>query len=97
MADKLYEQAQKGIELLNNSILGLLRAFPNGLSNSEISTKLGINSEHNGNQKDYLAYSLLGNLMKDKMIEKKSEKGRTFYKIIIKIWTNNISLLQYVW
>ena len=42
MTDKLYEQAQKGIELLNNSILELLQTFPNGLSNSEISTKLGI-------------------------------------------------------
>jgi hypothetical protein len=82
MIDKFYEQAQKGIELLNNSILDLLKTFPNGLSNFEISTKLGIHSEHNGGQKNYLAYSLLGNLIKDKKIEKLSERGRTFYRRI---------------
>jgi hypothetical protein len=81
MEKKYYEQAQKGLELLNNSIIGLLSEFPNGLSNTEISSKLGIHSEHNESQKDYLAYSLLGNLMKENKVEKGKERGRTFYKI----------------
>jgi len=82
MDKKYYEQAQKGVELLSNSIIGLLSEFPNGLTNTEISSKLDIHSEHNGNQKDYLAYSLLGNLMRENRVKKCKERGRTFYKIV---------------
>jgi len=81
MEKKYYEQAQKGLELLNNSIIGLLSEFPNGLSNAEISSKLDIHSEHDGSQKDYLAYSLLGNLMREDKVEKCKGRGRPFYKI----------------
>jgi len=83
MEKKYFEQARKGLELLYYSIIGLLSEFPNGLSNIEISSKLDIHSEHNERQKDYLAYSLLGNLMKEDKIEKCRERGRTFYKIKI--------------
>ena len=48
---------------------------------SENSRKLGLESMHQGAQKDYLVYSILGQLLDQKLIEKTTGKP-TLYKII---------------
>lgn len=53
-----YEVAQEGLSLLKRSIISLLEEYPDGLRNVEIASLLGIRSDHDGKQEDYLSYSL---------------------------------------
>ena len=75
------KQAQLALEIIQNTILELLKKNPDGLRNSEISRQLGLESMHQGAQKDYLVYSILGQLLDQKLIEKTTGKP-TLYKII---------------
>lgn len=75
MNKDLYKKAQRGLELIENSIKDLLSYKIEGLSNSEIARALGLESSHENKQKDYLTYSVIGNLM-EKGIIKKVKEGR---------------------
>jgi hypothetical protein len=78
---ELYEQSQKALDILYNSIIELLKNHPNGLTNNEITVALGLRSSQNGKQKDYLAYSLLGNLMNEDKVIKILRENRSCYKL----------------
>lgn len=72
-SEGIYENAQNGIELIERSICSLLRSNHQGLKNAEIAKVLNLESSSNGGQKNYLTYSILGNLMaKNQIIQ--SEK-----------------------
>lgn len=62
------ERAQLGLELLKTAILELARANPNGITNSDAASLLGLRSDYQGKQKDYLSYSVLGLLMREGQI-----------------------------
>lgn len=66
----LKNQAQLGLKIIENTILELLRQSPEGLTNTEISRKLSLESSQGGNQNNYLVYSILGNLMNKNLVEK---------------------------
>lgn len=68
--NELHGEAQKGIALLEYSIIELLKQHPKGLRNSQITQLLGLQSEQNGQNRDYLAWSLLGILMKKGLVVK---------------------------
>jgi hypothetical protein len=71
------EKAQVGLELLKAAILELAQANPEGITNSDASKALGLQSDYNGGSKDYLAWSLLGLLMKEgKMVRGEKKKHR---------------------
>lgn len=57
------ESCKKGLELLYTEIYNLLKQNTSGLSNAEIANLLELTSSQKGNQKNYLTYSLLGNLI----------------------------------
>ncbi|ABW19401.1 GIY-YIG nuclease family protein [Alkaliphilus oremlandii] len=76
------EKAQLGLELLKNSVLELVKANPNGVSNSDVASLLGLRSDYNGNQKDYLSYSILGLLLREKKIKRDKIAGRISHKEI---------------
>ena len=59
-----YTMAQMGLRKLEDAILLLLESHPTGLGNSEIAESLGLRSDFQGRQKDYLTYSVLGGLLK---------------------------------
>lgn len=59
------EKAQLGLTLLKGAVLELAQANPKGITNSEVARALGLQSDYNGRQKDYLSYSLLGLLMRE--------------------------------
>jgi hypothetical protein len=59
------ERAQLGLQLLKTAILGLARANPKGISNSDAASLLGLRSDYRGRQKDYLSYSVLGLLLRE--------------------------------
>jgi len=72
------EKAQIGLELLKSAILELAQANPDGITNSDASKSLGLQSDYAGGSKDYLSWSVLGLLMREgKMIRGDERKHRT--------------------
>ncbi len=61
--------ASGALKEMEESVLALLGNY-NGLTNSEIAEKLELRCSHEGGQKNYLTYSVLGNLMKKGKVEK---------------------------
>ncbi|NLK45053.1 MAG: hypothetical protein GX297_00095 [Treponema sp.] len=80
---ELYLKAKKGLSEIENAIIELLKIHPNGLTNTEIANILGLSSIHEGGQKDYLTYSVLGNLMDRSVIIKDRSGNRPKYLLTI--------------
>ena len=59
------EKAQLGLELLKSAVFELAKANIDGITNSDASKTLGLQSDYGGGSKDYLAWSLLGLLMRE--------------------------------
>lgn len=59
------ERAQLGLDLIKTGILELAKANPEGITNSDAASLLGLRSDYRGKQKDYLSYSVLGLLMRE--------------------------------
>lgn len=59
------EKAQIGLALLKDAILELAKANQSGVSNSDASKALGLQSDYGGGSKDYLTWSVLGLLMRE--------------------------------
>lgn len=59
------ESAQRGFHRIQDAVLSLLDANPQGLRNAEIAELLDLHSDFNGRQRDYLTYSVLGGLLDD--------------------------------
>lgn len=78
--NNLIEQSQKGLELIENAIVELLRTNP-GLSNTDIAKKLNLRSAHEGKQQDYLTYSILGGLMAKGVVYKDKSGGKPNYRL----------------
>ena len=64
------ERAQLGLELLKTAILELAKASPEGITNSDAASLLGLRSDYRGKQKDYLSYSVLGLLLREGKIKR---------------------------
>jgi uncharacterized protein len=71
----LPEKAQLGLDLLKSSVLELARANPEGVSNSEVTKAFGLQSDYLGGSKDYLAWSILGVLMKEGKMKRGERRG----------------------
>ena len=63
MASPEFEQAQRGLTDIESAIVALLKRCPEGLTNNEVTEELGLHSDQNGGQENYLAWSVLGRLM----------------------------------
>ncbi len=59
------EQAQMGLTMLMRSVAKLIEVNPQGATNAEVASSLGLRSDYEGKQKDYLSYSLLGLLLRE--------------------------------
>lgn len=64
------ERAQIGLSLLKSAVNDLAKANPEGVTNGQVAATLGIRSDHQGKQKDYLSYSLLGLLLRENVLSK---------------------------
>jgi hypothetical protein len=67
--EEIKKLASDALKQMEEAILALLGKYE-GLTNSEIAEKLNLHSSHEGGQKDYLTYSVLGILMDKKKVEK---------------------------
>jgi hypothetical protein len=70
------ERAQLGLELLKTAILELTKANPEGITNSDAASLLGLRSDYRGKQKDYLSYSVLGLLLREGKIKRAPDTHR---------------------
>jgi uncharacterized protein len=73
------EMSAHGLELLKSAILSFLMLHPEGTTNAEIADGLGLRSNFEGKQKDYLTYSLLGLLVEEKRVRYTRVSGRRRY------------------
>ncbi len=55
--------AAEGLQQVENAIIELLNRNPQGLRNVQIANLLGLRSRVRGGQRNYLTYSVLGNLL----------------------------------
>ena len=65
------ERAQLGLEFLKTAILQLAKANPDGITNSDAASLLGLRSDYRGRQKDYLSYSVLGLLLREGKVKRR--------------------------
>ena len=70
------ERAQVGLTLLKQSVVDLVVANPQGVSNADVASALGLRSDYQGASKDYLSYSLLGLLLKEHRVRRDGRKYR---------------------
>jgi hypothetical protein len=59
------ERAQLGLQLLKSAVSEFVQANPNGVTNADTASLLGLRSDYLGRRKDYLSYSVLGLLMRE--------------------------------
>lgn len=69
------ERAQLGLEFLKSAIYELAEANPDGITNSDAASLLGLRSDYRGKQTDYLTYSVLGLLLREKKIERSASSS----------------------
>ncbi|WP_020650088.1 GIY-YIG nuclease family protein [Solimonas variicoloris] len=68
------EKAQVGLDLLKGAVLELAQANPEGITNSDASKVLGLQSDYAGGSKDYLSWSILGLLMREGRMVRAEQK-----------------------
>lgn len=73
------EQAQHGLKLIKQAIVRLVSQCEEGLANSDIARKLGLQSSFEGQQKNYLSWSILGLLIAEGTIRYEKCNGRRLY------------------
>jgi len=64
------ERAQQGLAMIKKAILDLVRINPNGITNADAASLLGLRSDYRGRQKDYLSYSVLGLLLREGKVKR---------------------------
>ncbi len=70
------EKAQLGLAMLKDAVTELASANPNGITNADAASLLGLRSDYRGRQKDYLSYSVLGLLMREGKVKRLDGGGR---------------------
>ena len=68
------EKAQMGLQILKDALLEFAGANPEGVTNSDVSHALGLQSNYRGSSKNYLSYSVLGLLMRDGHVVRDQKK-----------------------
>jgi len=78
------ERAQIGLALIKEAILELAKANSSGITNSDASKALGLQSDYGGGSKDYLAFSVLGLLMREGKLRRddSASKGKHIATVI---------------
>jgi hypothetical protein len=76
------EKAQLGLKLLKDSITLLSEENSGGVTNSDCAHYLGLQSDNEGKQQDYLTYSVLGLLLKEGLLISKTVGNRRKYQKI---------------
>ena len=71
--------AQAGLALIKAAILEYLAEHQSGVRNAEITQALGLESDFEGKQKNYLAWSVLGLLVSEGTVRYENVDGHPHY------------------
>ena len=75
-----HDRAQVGLELVKEAIMQELRSNRKGMTNAGIVHSLGLESEFEGENRNYLSWSILGLLIKEGKVRYEGEgKGKTYF------------------
>lgn len=61
----LERRAHQGLSLLKDAIVDLVASSPDGLTNRDVAQALSLHSSYGKGAKDYLTWSILGELVKE--------------------------------
>ena len=75
------DKTAEGLNALKEAILEYLAAHPEGVGNSEIARKLGLESDFQGKQKNYLSWSVIGLLVNEGRVVFEKRGHNVFYKL----------------
>jgi hypothetical protein len=72
-------EARELLEQLKTIILDFVVSNEQGVTNSEIAKELGLESSFDGKSRNYLTYSILGELYNEKKITKIYKNNKVLY------------------
>ncbi len=75
------DKAKEGLVALKAAILDCLAKHPEGISNSQIARELGLESDFQGKQKNYLSWSVLGLLVNEGRVICEKHGRHVLYKL----------------
>jgi len=75
------ERAANARAELEEAILNYLKEHPEGAINNQIARDLGLESDFDGRQKNYLSYSILGGLMARGLVIREEVDGKKPFKL----------------
>jgi hypothetical protein len=78
----IQEKAQIALTMLKDAVIELAKANVSGVTNSDVTKALGLQSDYAGGSKDYLSWSIIGLLMREGKL--KREEGSKKHIIQIK-------------
>jgi len=70
-----YQMAQQAVSLMKIAIVRLLSESPEGLKNSDIGRRLGVNGDHLGGQPGWFPWTVLKMMELDRTVEQPVPKG----------------------
>ena len=78
-----HDKAQAGLELIKEAILSELRAHTDGMTNAEIVHQLGLASDFEGQNRNYLSWSILGILIGEGKVRQTGERQSKAYHLVM--------------
>lgn len=64
------QRATEGLNMIEAAILEYIDSSSDGVSNSDIAKDLGLESDISGKHRNYLSWSILGNLLNKGLVQK---------------------------
>lgn len=64
------QRAIEGLNMIETAILEYIGSSTDGVSNSDIAKDLGLESDISGKHRNYLSWSILGNLLNKGLVQK---------------------------
>jgi hypothetical protein len=73
------EKARAGLGLLKEAVCDYLAQHPDGRTNADVARDLQLESDFQGQQKNYLSWSVLGLLVNEGKVRYDARSGRKLY------------------
>ena len=75
------DKARRALDAMKIAILEQLIQHPDGVGNSELARSLGLESDFQGKQKNYLSWSVIGLLVNEGRVVFEKRGRNVFYKL----------------
>jgi len=75
------DKASAALALLKEAVLEHLANHPDGLGNSQIARDLGLESDFQGKQRNYLSWSVIGLLVNEERVTCEKRVRNVYYKL----------------